>query len=131
LIPRANSSASSDSIALNAKIETFFSQGAGGFVGISETRPKNIGVNYIIKAKNNPASAYNLIAGTNISITKNELDKTATISSTGYTNSEIDNALDLKANITDVNTSLDLKADKSTTYTKTEVDNLKIDGGEF
>jgi microcystin-dependent protein len=128
LIPRADPSASSASIALNARIETFFSQGAGGTISIAETRPKNIGVNYIIKAKNNPASAYNVIAGTNISITKNELDKTATISSTGYTNSQIDTALNLKANITDVNTSLDLKADKSTTYTKIEVDtalNLK------
>jgi hypothetical protein len=75
-------------------------------VGGVETRPKNIAVNYIIKAKHNPASAYNLVAGTDISITTNEVDKTATISSTGYTNSQIDTALDLKANTIDVNRSL-------------------------
>lgn len=67
-----------------------------------ETRPKNIAVNYIIKAKHNPASAYNLVAGTDISITINEVNKTATISSTGYTNDQINTALNLKANQTDV-----------------------------
>lgn len=80
-----------------------------GLTGGLETRPKNIAVNFIIKAKHNPASAYNLIAGSNITIVKDEVGKIATISNTGYTNLEID-------------TALELKADKSTTYTKTEVD---------
>lgn len=71
-----------------------FTDVAGGL----ETRPKNIAINYMIKAKHNPASAYNLVAGAGISITKNEVDKTATISSTGYTDAQIDTALNLKEN---------------------------------
>lgn len=44
-----------------------------------ETRPKNIAVNYIIKAKHYPASAYNILAGNNVSIVTDEVSKTATI----------------------------------------------------
>jgi len=42
--------------------------------------------------------------------------------STTYSKTEVDTALSSKANTSDVNTALDGKADKSTTYTKTEVD---------
>jgi len=74
-MPHMNNSGGTD--------EGFLQTSKTELTGGLETRPKNIAVNHIIKAKHNPSTAYNLVAGTGISITTNEVDKTATISGSG------------------------------------------------